>query len=139
MYREVVLECRYEPKRRKRSGYRDIVYNGLQAAHFGHAGKDLAEELGVTERDNMLYGVFTVVNEQGKRQATSALCAFPLKNINNAIDMGVEACCTLGPEQLSRGLCHFQLCESCLHEVSNFFMSQCQQSDVQVALCVDRK
>uniref|UniRef100_A0A3B5M0E5 Sema domain-containing protein n=1 Tax=Xiphophorus couchianus TaxID=32473 RepID=A0A3B5M0E5_9TELE len=92
MYREVVLECRYEPKRRKRSGYRDIVYNGLQAAHFGHAGKDLAEELRVTERDNMLYGVFTVVNEQGERQATSALCAFPLKKINNAIDMGVECC-----------------------------------------------
>ncbi|XP_054883479.1 macrophage-stimulating protein receptor-like [Poeciliopsis prolifica] len=118
MYREVVLECRYEPKRRKRSGYRDIVYNGLQAAHFGHAGKDLAEELRVTERDNILYGVFTVVNEQGERQKTSALCAFPLKKINNAIDMGVEACCTSGPEQLSRGLCHFQLCESCLHENS---------------------
>ncbi|XP_014840074.1 PREDICTED: macrophage-stimulating protein receptor-like [Poecilia mexicana] len=118
MYREVVLECRYEPKRRKRSDYKDIVYNGLQAAHFGHAGKDFAEELRVDKNDNILYGVFTEVKVQGERQATSALCAFPLKKINDAIDMGVEACCTSGPEQLSRGLCHFQPCESCLHEKS---------------------
>ncbi|XP_038128909.1 macrophage-stimulating protein receptor-like [Cyprinodon tularosa] len=118
MYRELVLECRYEPKRRKRSNYRDVVYNGLQAAHLGHAGKDLAEELRVSTTENILYGVFAVVNEQGEPQRSSALCAFPLSKINDAIDMGVEACCSSGPEQLSRGLCHFQPCESCPHENS---------------------
>ncbi|XP_022602424.1 macrophage-stimulating protein receptor-like isoform X1 [Seriola dumerili] len=119
MYREVVLECRYEPKRRRRSeGYKDIVYNGLQAAHFGRAGKDLAEELGVDGKEDILYGVFAEVNEHGEPQKNSALCAFPLTKVNLAIDKGVEACCKSGTEQLSRGLCHFQPCESCPHESS---------------------
>ncbi|XP_021177600.2 macrophage-stimulating protein receptor isoform X1 [Fundulus heteroclitus] len=118
MYREVVLECRFEPKRRKRSVFKDVVYNGLQAAHLGHAGKDLAEELRVSMTDDILYGVFAVVNEQGERQRTSALCAFPVSKVNDAIDRGVEACCSSSTEQLSRGLCHFQTCESCPHESS---------------------
>ncbi|XP_040891054.1 macrophage-stimulating protein receptor-like isoform X2 [Toxotes jaculatrix] len=120
MYREVVLECRYEPKRRRRrrEGFKDIVYNGLQAAHFGQAGKDLAEELGVDEKEDILYGVFAEVNEHGQPQKSSALCAFSLTKVNHAIDLGVEACCKSGTEQLSRGLCHFQRCESCPHESS---------------------
>ncbi|XP_028302476.1 macrophage-stimulating protein receptor-like [Gouania willdenowi] len=120
MYREVVLECRYEPKRRRRrrDGFRDIVYNGLQAAHFGRAGKDLANELGVDEREDILYGVFAEVNEDGEPKKNSAFCAFPLNVVNHAIEMGVDACCKSGTEQLSRGLCHFQACESCPHESS---------------------
>ncbi|XP_039971985.1 macrophage-stimulating protein receptor-like isoform X2 [Xiphias gladius] len=120
MYREVVLECRYEPKRRRRrrEGFRDIVYNGLQAAHFGRAGKDLADELGVDGKEDILYGVFAEVNEHGQPQKNSALCAFSLTKVNHAIDLGVEACCKSGTEQLSRGLCHFQLCQSCPHESS---------------------
>ncbi|XP_029286992.1 macrophage-stimulating protein receptor-like isoform X2 [Cottoperca gobio] len=115
-YKEVVLECRYEPKRRRRDGFKDIVYNGLQAAHLGRAGKDLAEELRVSEAEDILYGVFAEVNEHGEPQKHSALCAFSLTKVNNAIDKGVEACCKSGPEQLSRGLCHFQTCENCPHE-----------------------
>uniref|UniRef100_A0A7N6AKA0 receptor protein-tyrosine kinase n=1 Tax=Anabas testudineus TaxID=64144 RepID=A0A7N6AKA0_ANATE len=120
MYREVVLECRYEPKRRRRrrESFKDVVYNGLQAAHFGQAGKDLADDLGVDETEDMLYGVFAEVNEHAQPQKNSALCAFPLTKVNHAIDKGVEACCKSGTEQLSRGLCHFQPCESCPHENS---------------------
>uniref|UniRef100_A0A8C3AQ99 receptor protein-tyrosine kinase n=1 Tax=Cyclopterus lumpus TaxID=8103 RepID=A0A8C3AQ99_CYCLU len=123
MYREVVLECRYEPKRRRRrrEDYKDIVYNGLQAAYFGRMGKDLAEEVRVTETEDILYGVFAEMNAHGEPKKNSALCAFPLAEVNHAIDKGVEACCNSGPEQLSRGLCHFQPCESCPHEVSNSF------------------
>uniref|UniRef100_A0A3P8SVI1 Macrophage-stimulating protein receptor n=1 Tax=Amphiprion percula TaxID=161767 RepID=A0A3P8SVI1_AMPPE len=118
MYREVVLECRYEPKRRRRrEAFRDIVYNGLQAAYFGRAGKDLADELRVHETEDILYGVFAEVDERGQPQKNSALCAFPLTKVNHAIDRGVEACCKSGSEQLSRGLCHFQPCESCPHEL----------------------
>ncbi|TNN84423.1 Macrophage-stimulating protein receptor [Liparis tanakae] len=120
LYREVVLECRYEPKRRRRrrEDYKDIVYNGLQAAHFGRMGKDLAQEVRVTEAEDILYGVFAEVNTHGEPKRNSALCAFPLAEVNHAIDKGVEACCTSGPEQLSRGLCHFQPSESCPHESS---------------------
>ncbi|KAM6927968.1 macrophage-stimulating protein receptor-like [Xenentodon cancila] len=120
MYREVVLECRYEPKRRRRrrGGFRDIVYNGLQAAHLGRAEKDLADELRVDEKEDILYGVFAEVNERGEPGKSSALCAFPLTKVNHAIEMGVESCCKSGTEQLSRGLCHFQTCENCPHENS---------------------
>ncbi|KAJ8409375.1 hypothetical protein AAFF_G00235730 [Aldrovandia affinis] len=119
-YREVVLECRYEPKRRRRrrrrEDWRDVVYNVLQAAHFGRAGKELAEELGAEEEDDILYGIFAVTDDSGEPDHDSALCAFPMDNVNKAIDEGVDACCTSGPEQLSRGLCYFQPCESCPHE-----------------------
>ncbi|XP_034022235.1 macrophage-stimulating protein receptor-like isoform X2 [Thalassophryne amazonica] len=118
MYREVVLECRYEPKRRRRHVYRDIVYNGVQAGHYAQIGEELAKELGVDKNEDILYGVFAKVDEHGNSQNNSALCAFPLTKVNHAIDMGVEDCCTSGQEQLSRGLCHFQPCESCPHESS---------------------
>ncbi|XP_074501349.1 macrophage-stimulating protein receptor-like [Sebastes fasciatus] len=119
-YREVVLECRYYSKRRRRQteGSRFILYNGLQAAHFGHAGKKLADEMGVKVAEDILYGVFAKVNERGEPQKHSALCAFPLTEVNKEIDKGVNVCCTSGTEQLSRGLCHFQPCESCPHEIS---------------------
>uniref|UniRef100_A0A3Q3SJ75 Macrophage-stimulating protein receptor n=1 Tax=Mastacembelus armatus TaxID=205130 RepID=A0A3Q3SJ75_9TELE len=119
MYREVVLECRYEPKRRRRrDAFKDIVYNGIQAAYFGRAGKDLADELGLNETEDILYGVFAQVNDHSQPQKNSALCAFSLAKVNHVIDKGVEACCSSGTEQLSRGLCHFQPCESCPHENS---------------------
>ncbi|KAM9362010.1 macrophage-stimulating protein receptor-like [Symphorus nematophorus] len=120
MYREVVLECRYSSKRRRRrrEGIRNIVYNGLQAAHFGQAGKNLARELVVHETEDILYGVFAEVDEHGQPQKNSALCAFPLTNVNLKIDEGVDACCKSGTEQLSRGLSHFQELESCPHESS---------------------
>lgn len=122
-YRELVLECRFEPKRRRKRGsdevFRDVVYNVLLAAHFGKAGKELADELGTEEEDDILYGVFAVTSESGESEHDSALCAFPMDNVNIAIDKGVDACCTSGPEQLSRGLCYFQSCENCPHEVSH--------------------
>ena len=130
MYREVVLECQYNPKRRRkrREGFR--VYNGLQAAHFGKAAKDLANELRVRETEDILYGVFAEVDEAGEPQRDSALCAFPLTKVNQVIDEGVEACCMSGTERLSRGLSHFQPLESCPHEVSNFCVFVC------VCVCV---
>lgn len=139
MYREVTLECRYEPKRRRRRDVqRDVVYNGLQAAHFGQVGKRLAEDLGVDEKEDILYGVFAKVDEQGEPQKNSALCAFPMTKVNHDIDKGVDDCCTSGSQQLSRGLCHFQPCESCPHEVSNsnfffFFFFTAQRDKVSSA------
>uniref|UniRef100_A0A673ZXB5 receptor protein-tyrosine kinase n=1 Tax=Salmo trutta TaxID=8032 RepID=A0A673ZXB5_SALTR len=100
LYREVVLECRFEPKRSR-------------------AGKELAEELGVGEKDDILYGVFAVTDGSGRPYSNSAMCAFPMPNVNRAIDRGAEDCCRSSTEQLSRGLCHFQLCESCPHESSD--------------------
>ncbi|KAK0135916.1 Macrophage-stimulating protein receptor [Merluccius polli] len=119
MYREVVLECRYEPKRRRRAEYRDVVYNGLQAAYYGPVGGALAGQLRVDPSDKLLYGAFAEVDERGVPHRNSAFCTFPLSQVNQAIERGVEDCCKSGPEQLSRGLCHYQPCESCPHESSN--------------------
>uniref|UniRef100_A0A673FPP7 receptor protein-tyrosine kinase n=1 Tax=Sinocyclocheilus rhinocerous TaxID=307959 RepID=A0A673FPP7_9TELE len=120
MYREIVLECRFEPKRRRRSSWiKDIVYNSVQAAHFSTAGKELADEIGVKMDSPILYGVFAETDEKGNPIRKSALCAFPIGDVNSEIEEGVESCCSSGTEQLSRGLCHFQPCEMCPHEVND--------------------
>ncbi|XP_046881044.1 macrophage-stimulating protein receptor [Hypomesus transpacificus] len=118
MYRELILECVFKSKRkrRKRQSQGDVVFNGLQAAHFGQAGTTLAGELGVDPKDDFLYGVFAVMDAGGRTHRKSALCAFSMANVNSAIDAGVEDCCSRGKEQLSRGLNHFQPPESCPHE-----------------------
>lgn len=134
-YREVVLECRFEPKRRRRSvgsePYKDVVYNVVQAAHFGKAGRELAEELGAEEEDDILYGVFAVTDDNGVTEHDSALCAFPMDIVNKAIADGVDNCCQWGTEQLSRGLCHFQPCESCPHEVSLWVLMPLHPQEVE--------
>ncbi|CAL8355745.1 unnamed protein product [Gadus morhua 'NCC'] len=136
-YREVVLECRFEPKRRRRNvasePYRDVVYNVVQAAHFGRAGRELAAQLGAEEEDDILYGVFAVTGDDGATEDDSALCAFPVDNVNTAIDDGVDDCCKSGPEQLSRGLCHFQPCESCPHEQSMEHNATCRDQPTMVS------
>lgn len=123
MYREIILECRFEPKRRRRSPWiKDIVYNSVQAAHFTTAGKDLADELGVKMDSPILYGVFAETDEKGNPIRKSALCAFPIDDVNSEIEKGVVSCCSRGTERLSRGVCHFQPCEMCPHEVSLYFL-----------------
>uniref|UniRef100_A0A671NUD8 receptor protein-tyrosine kinase n=1 Tax=Sinocyclocheilus anshuiensis TaxID=1608454 RepID=A0A671NUD8_9TELE len=120
MYREIVLECRFEPKRRRRSSWiKDIVYNSVQAAHFSTAGKELADEIGVKMDSPILYGVFAETDEKGNPIRKSAMCAFPIDDVNSEIEKGVESCCSSGTERLSRGLCHFQPCEMCPHEVND--------------------
>ncbi len=125
MYREIVLECRFEPKRRRRSPWiKDIVttqYNSVQAAHFSTAGKELSDELGVKMDSLILYGVFAETDEKGNPIRKSALCTFPIDDVNSEIEKGVVSCCSRGTERLSRGLCHFQPCEMCPHEVSLYF------------------
>ncbi|XP_030632191.1 macrophage-stimulating protein receptor [Chanos chanos] len=115
MYREIILECRFLPKRRRRS-YQDVVFNLLQAAHFSVVGRDLAAELVVPEDSKILYGVFGVADDSGKSQRRSALCAFSMESVNTAIELGVDACCSSATEQLSRGLYHFQDGYNCPHE-----------------------
>lgn len=119
MYREVILECHFRPKRKRRNS-ENIVYNVAQAAHFSKAEKDLANELGMkNEKGNsVLYIVFAVTDKQGNPTRRSALCAFPIVNINLLIEQGLDACCSKRSGRLSRGLSHFQPSTSCPHEVN---------------------
>ncbi|KAK3574959.1 hypothetical protein QTP86_019710, partial [Hemibagrus guttatus] len=116
MYREVVLECHFRPKR-KRRGSENVVYNVAQAAHFSIAEKDLANELGLNNKENnVLYIVFAITDKDGNPTGRSALCAFSIVNVNLAIKQGMDTCCSNNTGRLSRGLFHFQPSASCPHE-----------------------
>ncbi|KAF5904277.1 macrophage-stimulating protein receptor-like isoform X1, partial [Clarias magur] len=117
MYREVILECHFRPKRKRRSSD-NVVYNVAQAAHFSIAEKNLANELGMMDenQNSVLYIVFAVTNKEGNFTRRSALCAFPIVTLNLIIKQGMDACCSGKTGRLSRGLSHFQPSTSCPHE-----------------------
>ncbi|XP_043934870.1 macrophage-stimulating protein receptor [Protopterus annectens] len=121
-YKELILECRYSPKRRKRTANAvgDRVYNVLQAAHVSKAGTNFAAELNMKPTDDVLYGVFAISEEDSSLpQKISALCAFPLQLIDKAMEQGVKDCCSIKISmELQRGLCHFQTCMPCPHNIN---------------------
>ncbi|XP_067908155.1 macrophage-stimulating protein receptor [Heterodontus francisci] len=114
-YRELVLECQFEPRRRRRTtGAGDTLYNILQAAYLAKPGADLAKELDVSETDDVLFGVFAESEPKSKvLLRKSALCTFPVKTINEIIKVGMEACCQQSEESLERGLKFYQDVEYC--------------------------
>ncbi|KAB5583954.1 hypothetical protein PHYPO_G00101820 [Pangasianodon hypophthalmus] len=132
MYREVILECHFRPKRKRRSS-ENVVYNVAQAAHFSIAERDLANELGIKneKENNVLYIVFAITNKAGNPTGRSALCAFPIVNVNLFIEQGLDACCSNRSGRLSRGLSHFQPSNSCPHEGVN--RRECEALPTMVA------
>ncbi|XP_066522693.1 macrophage-stimulating protein receptor [Hoplias malabaricus] len=136
MYRELILECNFRPKRKKRST-ENIIYNVAQAAHFGIAEKELSIELGINDGNEVLYILFAVTDDAGKPSSQSALCAFPMETVNLSIDQGLRACCNPAPGRLSRGLCHFQPCSSCPHEAGEN-KQECEALPTMVALPLSR-
>uniref|UniRef100_A0A8B9GCQ9 receptor protein-tyrosine kinase n=1 Tax=Amazona collaria TaxID=241587 RepID=A0A8B9GCQ9_9PSIT len=122
-YRELVLDCRFESKRRRRrSGEegveRDVAYNVLQAAHAARPGARLARDLGINNTDTVLFGAFAESRMESRvPRADSAVCAFPLRLLNQAMEEGMEKCCGTGHQPLLRGLSFFQPVEYCPHNV----------------------
>ncbi|XP_074862160.1 macrophage-stimulating protein receptor [Carettochelys insculpta] len=121
-YRELVLDCRFESKRRRRSDgahRRDVAFNLLQAAHVARPGLRLAQELSVNDTELVLFGAFAESEpESSVPLHSSAVCAFPVRLINQAIEDGMAQCCSLAQHQLSRGLSFFQGIEYCPHNVN---------------------
>ncbi|NXQ37076.1 RON protein, partial [Alaudala cheleensis] len=123
-YRELVLDCRFESKRRRRrssdeDAERDIAYNVLQAAHTARPGARLARDLGINETDTVLFGAFAESRPESRvPQENSAVCAFPLRLLNQAMEEGMEKCCGTGHQPLLRGLSFFQPLEYCPHNVN---------------------
>ncbi|NWU99178.1 RON protein, partial [Upupa epops] len=126
-YRELVLDCRFESKRRRRrhssieedAEQEDITYNVLQAAHATHPGTRLARDLGINDTDTVLFGAFAKSRaESWVPQDNSAVCAFPLRFLNQAIEEGMEKCCSTGHQPLLRGLSFFQPVEYCPQNVN---------------------
>ncbi|CAN8186031.1 unnamed protein product [Coccothraustes coccothraustes] len=123
-YRELVLDCRFESKRRRRrsgeeDAERDIAYNVLQAAHAARPGARLARDLGINDTDTVLFGAFAESRpESPVPQENSAVCAFPLRLLNQAMEEGMKKCCGTGHQPLLRGLSFFQPVEYCPHNVN---------------------
>ncbi|XP_066183156.1 macrophage-stimulating protein receptor isoform X2 [Sylvia atricapilla] len=123
-YRELVLDCRFESKRRRRrsskeDAERDITYNVLQAAHTARPGARLARDLGINNTDTVLFGAFAESRPESRvPQENSAVCAFPLRLLNQAMEEGMEKCCGTGNQPLLRGLSFFQPLEYCPHNVN---------------------
>ncbi|NXJ78273.1 RON protein, partial [Trogon melanurus] len=125
-YRELVLDCRFESKRRRRrrssseeDAERDVAYNVLQAAHAARPGARLARDLGINDTDMVLFGAFAESQMESRvPQADSAVCAFPLRLLNQAMEEGMEKCCGTGHQPLLRGLSFFQPMEYCPHNVN---------------------
>ncbi|XP_051483836.1 macrophage-stimulating protein receptor [Apus apus] len=125
-YRELVLDCRFESKRRRRrrgsgegDAERDIAYNVLQAAHAARPGTRLARDLGINNTDTVLFGAFAESQpESWLPREDSAVCAFPLHLLNQAMEEGMEKCCGTGHRPLLRGLSFFQPVEYCPHNVN---------------------
>ncbi|NXL61493.1 RON protein, partial [Chordeiles acutipennis] len=122
-YREIVLDCRFESKRRRRSSEgdaeRDVAYNVLQAAHTARPGARLARDLGINDTDMVLFGAFAESQPESRvPREDSAVCAFPLRLLNQAMEEGMEKCCGTGHQPLLRGLSFFQPVEYCPHNVN---------------------
>ncbi|KAM6121251.1 LOW QUALITY PROTEIN: macrophage-stimulating protein receptor [Pterocles gutturalis] len=123
-YRELVLDCRFESKRRRRrssegDAERDVAYNVLQAAHAARPGARLARDLGISDTDMVLFGAFAESRHESRvPQENSAVCAFPLHLLNQAMEEGMEKCCGTGHPPLLRGLSFFQPVQYCPHNVN---------------------
>ncbi|NWQ93976.1 RON protein, partial [Burhinus bistriatus] len=123
-YRELVLDCRFESKRRRRRSVegdtdRDVTYNVLQAAHATRPGTRLAHELGINDTDTVLFGAFAESQPESRLpQEDSAVCAFPLRLLNQAMEEGMEKCCGTGHQPLLRGLSFFQPVQYCPQNVN---------------------
>ncbi|XP_065702122.1 macrophage-stimulating protein receptor [Patagioenas fasciata] len=125
-YRELVLDCRFESKRRRRRRHsgegdteHDIAYNVLQAAHATRPGARLARDLGINDTDTVLFGAFAESRPESRLpRENSAVCAFPLRLLAQAIEEGMEKCCGTGHPALLRGLSFFQPVEYCPHNMN---------------------
>uniref|UniRef100_A0A670YJW6 receptor protein-tyrosine kinase n=1 Tax=Pseudonaja textilis TaxID=8673 RepID=A0A670YJW6_PSETE len=123
-YRELNLDCRIQSKRKRSLNTmpKDVVFNVLQAAHATNPGAKLAQAIGASETELVLFGVFAESQQDSKvPQRYSGVCAFPLHMINKAIETGMTKCCSLDVhDKMLRGLKFYQDMEYCPHNVSPY-------------------
>ncbi|XP_042521956.1 macrophage-stimulating protein receptor [Dipodomys spectabilis] len=114
-YRELVLDCHFAPKRRRRTSQGTQSYPVLQAAHSAPVGAQLAAELSISEGHEVLFGVFVAGKDGGPTTGPkSVVCAFPIHLLDFMIKTGAERCCeSSGDSSFPRGLDFFQTSSFC--------------------------
>ncbi|XP_044773057.1 macrophage-stimulating protein receptor isoform X5 [Neomonachus schauinslandi] len=119
-YRELVLDCRFAPKRRRRRASEGgQPYPVLRAAHTAPVGSRLATELSITEGQEVLFGVFSAQRDSSPGVSpNSVVCAFPIDLVDTLIEQGVKRCCESPVlHGLQRGLNFFQSPSFCPNPV----------------------
>ncbi|KAF0875081.1 RON protein, partial [Crocuta crocuta] len=119
-YRELVLDCRFAPKRRRRGAPEGgQPYPVLRAAHTAPVGSKLAAELSIAEGQEVLFGVFGTSRDSSPGvNPSSVVCAFPIDLVDTLIQQGVERCCEPPvPPGIRRGLDFFQSPSFCPNPV----------------------
>ncbi|XP_078273567.1 hepatocyte growth factor receptor isoform X2 [Rhinoraja longicauda] len=103
-YVEMPLECIVSEKRRKRSS--DIeVFNIIQAAYAAKPGADLAEQMGISTEEDVLFAVFVQSKPESLELTNrSTVCAFSVESINRFFEIFIDKC---QRESLAKGLHHF--------------------------------
>ncbi|XP_066561244.1 hepatocyte growth factor receptor isoform X2 [Amia ocellicauda] len=100
-YVEMPLECIMTDKRRKRSTGIE-VFNIMQAAYVTKPGAALAEQMGLSPDEDVLFGVFSQSKPDSPEPiARSAVCALPLKVANDLINDHMKRCHTKQPYHFS--------------------------------------
>ncbi|XP_051060688.1 macrophage-stimulating protein receptor isoform X2 [Phodopus roborovskii] len=115
-YREMVLDCHFAPKRRRRGVPESTQpYPVLQAAHSAPVDAKLAVELSISEGQEVLFGVFVSVRDGSSGTGpNSVVCAFPIYQLDALIEKGVEHCCDSATSPRPwRGLNFFQAPSLC--------------------------
>lgn len=83
-YTEIPIDCISE-------AHGGAKYNLVQSAYLGKPGSDLAENLGITEQDDVLYAVFSE-GRGGVPTNKSALCIYSLKAIRRKFMQNIKLC-----------------------------------------------
>lgn len=120
-YTEIPIDCTNEGR----------LYNLVQAAYVGKAGSVLANDLGITAQDDVLFAVFSESDEPVSNRPLnkSALCIYSLKAIRRKFLRNIQKCFS-GEGQ--RGLGFISPSHACVHTVSDthFIILLCELSIV---------
>lgn len=96
-YAEAELNCEFNGK----------TYNLLQTAKVSKPGRHLAAALGISEDDDVLFGMFGYghPNDLIDNNKGSAMCIYPIRKINQVFTLNIETCFKgigkTGPEHIS--------------------------------------
>uniref|UniRef100_A0A6Q2YXC2 receptor protein-tyrosine kinase n=1 Tax=Esox lucius TaxID=8010 RepID=A0A6Q2YXC2_ESOLU len=97
-YVEMPFECILTERRRRRRSASIEVFNVLQAAHVAKAGRELRQEMGLKDGEDVLFAAFARSKpDSPEPTASSAVCVISLSDVNNFFKDFIQKCQTKQP------------------------------------------